>query len=98
MTLLQLDKLLLETATFAVANGATVATVTDTSHGANVGDFVTFSDAASLGGNVTAAVLNQEYEIHSVPLQSILIQLTSLLRATAVTQAMAAEAPLLHIK
>jgi len=54
-------------ATFAVANGATVATVTDTSHGANVGDFVTFSDAASLGGNVTAAVLNQEYEIISVP-------------------------------
>jgi hypothetical protein len=54
-------------ATFSVANGATVATVTDTSHGANVGDFVTFSDAASLGGNVTAAVLNQEYEIASVP-------------------------------
>ena len=54
-------------ATFAVANGATVATVTDTSHGANAGDFVTFSDAASLGGNVTAAVLNQEYEIISVP-------------------------------
>ena len=54
-------------ATFAVANGATVATVTDTSHGANTGDFVTFSDAASLGGNVTAAVLNQEYEIASVP-------------------------------
>ena len=51
-------------ATFAVANGATVATVTDTTHGANAGDFVTFSDAASLGGNVTAAVLNQEYEIH----------------------------------
>ena len=54
-------------ATFAVANGATVATVTDTSHGANTGDFVTFSDAASLGGNVTAAVLNKEYEIISVP-------------------------------
>ena len=54
-------------ATFAVANGATVATVTDTSHGANAGDFVTFSNAASLGGNVTAAVLNQEYEIISVP-------------------------------
>jgi len=54
-------------ATFAVANGATVATVTDGSHGVNVGDFVTFSDAATLGGNVTAAVLNQEYEIISVP-------------------------------
>ena len=31
------------------------------------GDFVTISDAVSLGGNVTAAVLNQEYQIDSVP-------------------------------
>jgi len=54
-------------ATFAVTNGNTFATVTDGSHGVNVGDFVTFSDAATLGGNVTAAVLNQEYEIISVP-------------------------------
>ena len=41
--------------------------VTDTAHGANEGDFVTFSGAASLGGNVTAAVLNQEYQIATVP-------------------------------
>ena len=53
-------------ATFSVGDGFTVATVTDSSHGAIVGDFVTFSDAASLGGNVTAAVLNQEFEIQSV--------------------------------
>ena len=84
-------------ATFAVANGATVATVTDTSHGANVGDFVTFSDAASLGGNVTAAVLNQEYEIISVP-TVIPLQLTSLLRLMAVIRAMAVAVPLLHFK
>ena len=37
--------------------------VTDTAHGAVEGDFVTYSGAASLGGNVTAAVLNQEYQI-----------------------------------
>ena len=30
------------------------------------GDFVTFSGSASLGGNVTAAVLDQEYEIATV--------------------------------
>ena len=54
-------------ATFSVANGATVATVTDSSHGAVAGDFVTFSGAAALGGNITAAVLNLEFEIQTVP-------------------------------
>ena len=54
-------------ATFSVANGATVATVTDNAHGANAGDFVTFSSAASLGGNITAAVLNLEFEVQTVP-------------------------------
>ncbi len=29
-------------------------------------DFVTFSGAVSLGGNITATVLNQEYEVDSV--------------------------------
>ena len=53
--------------TFAATNGSSTITATDTAHGANVNDFVTFSDAASLGGNVTAAVLNQEYQIASVP-------------------------------
>ena len=49
--------------TFAAVNGDATITVTDTSHGAVVNDFVTFSGAASLGGNITAAVLNQEYQI-----------------------------------
>lgn len=40
--------------------------VTDASHGAVLNDFVTISAAASLGGNITAAVLNQEYQITSV--------------------------------
>ena len=35
-------------------------------HGAITGDFVTFSGAASLGGNVIAGVLNQEYQITEV--------------------------------
>ena len=54
-------------ATFSVANGATVATVTDNAHGAVAGDFVTFSGAAALGGNITAAVLNLEFEVQTVP-------------------------------
>jgi hypothetical protein len=37
--------------------------VTDTAHGAIGGDFVTFSGAVGLGGVITAAVLNQEYQI-----------------------------------
>ena len=53
--------------TFAATNGSSTITATDTSHGAIIGDFVTFSGASSLGGNITAAVLNQEYEIVSVP-------------------------------
>ena len=52
--------------TFAATNGSSTLTVTDTNHGAVAGDFVTFSAAVSLGGNITAAVLNQEYEIDSI--------------------------------
>ena len=54
-------------ATFAATNGSSTITITENGHGAVVNDFVTFSDAASLGGNVIAAVLNQEYQIASVP-------------------------------
>jgi hypothetical protein len=53
-------------ATFAATNGSSTITVTDASHGAVTGDFVTFSSAASLGGNVIASVLNQEYQISLV--------------------------------
>ena len=53
--------------TFSASNGSSTITATDTAHGASEGDFVTFSGAASLGGTVLAAVLNQEYQIASVP-------------------------------
>ena len=53
-------------ATFAATNGSASITVTENSHGANAGDYVTFSGAASLGGNITAAVINKEYVIDSV--------------------------------
>ena len=52
--------------TFSASDGSSTITVTDSSHGAVKGDFVTFSGAASLGGNVVANVLNQEYEIDSI--------------------------------
>ena len=53
--------------TFSATNGSSIITATDSSHGAVQGDFVTISGAVSLGGNITAAVLNQEYEIATVP-------------------------------
>lgn len=53
--------------TFAATNGSSTLTVNDIAHGAVPNDFVTFSGAVSLGGNVTAAVLNREYQIVSVP-------------------------------
>jgi len=49
-----------------IAPFSSVITVTDTGHGASLGDYVTFSGAASLGGNIVAAVLNQEYIITSI--------------------------------
>ena len=52
--------------TFAATNGSSELTVTHSSHGAVVNDFVTYSGAASLGGLITAAVLNQEYYVTEV--------------------------------
>ena len=48
---------------FVATNGSATITVTDTSHGAITGDFVTFSGATGLGGNITATVLNAQYQI-----------------------------------
>ena len=53
--------------TFAATDGSSTITATDSSHGAGVGDFVTIAGAVSLGGNITANVLNQEYQINTVP-------------------------------
>tara|TARA_R100000353_G_scaffold19623_1_gene18080 strand:- start:79 stop:1947 length:1869 start_codon:yes stop_codon:yes gene_type:complete len=52
--------------TFSATNGDATITVADTAHGAVKNDFVTFSGASSLGGNITAAVLNQEYQIATI--------------------------------
>ena len=52
--------------TFAATNGSTTITVTDPAHGANEKDFVTFSGAASLGGVITATILNAEFQITSL--------------------------------
>jgi len=60
----------LNSTTFAaVTTSPFSSTITVTDAGANslqVGDFVTFSNAVSLGGNITAAILNQEYQIAGI--------------------------------
>lgn len=53
-------------ATFAATSGSATITVTDASHDALPGDYVTFSGAVSLGGNITATVLNAEYTIQTI--------------------------------
>lgn len=57
--------------TFAATNGSPIITVTNAGHGAQTGDFVTFSGALTLGGNITAAILNREYRVTSVTSSSV---------------------------
>jgi len=60
----------LNSTTFAaVTTSPFSSTITVTDGSANslqVGDFVTFSNAVSLGGNITADILNQEYQIATI--------------------------------
>jgi hypothetical protein len=52
--------------TFSATSGSSSITVSDTGHGAVPGDYVSFSGAVSLGGNITATVLNHEYEVDTI--------------------------------
>lgn len=48
---------------FTATDGSSVINVYAPAHDCTQGDFVTFSGATGLGGNVTASVLNQEFQI-----------------------------------
>jgi len=66
---------------------STTVTVTDTAHGATTGSFVTFSGAVNIGGggtNVTAAVLNQEFQLTVVDANSYTITISVVPNATAI--------------
>ena len=52
--------------TFAASDGSDVIVVTDVGHGAVLDDFVTFTAAATLGGNITADILNAEHQITDI--------------------------------
>ena len=47
---------------FTATTGSSSITVVDSGYTPNVGDYIVISGAVSLGGNITAAVLNQEYQ------------------------------------
>lgn len=48
---------------FTATLGSSIITVADTAHGCVTGDFVTFSGATGLGGNITAGILNAEHQV-----------------------------------
>jgi hypothetical protein len=48
---------------FIATDGSPIISVTDVAHGCVNGDFVTFSGATGLGGDITAGVLNKEYQV-----------------------------------
>jgi len=58
---------------FTATNGSPIITVADTAHGCVSGDFVTYSGATGLGGNITAAVLNAEHQVTVVSVNSYTI-------------------------
>lgn len=60
---------------FSVTAGSNIMTVTDAGHGCITGDFVTFSGATGFGGNVTAAVIDQEYQVTVVDVNTYTVVL-----------------------
>jgi len=71
---------------FALTASTTV-TVTDTAHGCYTGDFVTFSGATAIGGggtNVTAAVLNQNFQVTVIDANTYTIVISVTPNATAI--------------
>lgn len=67
---------------FTATDGSGVITVTDVAHGAITGDFVTFSGATGLGGNITAGVLNQEYQVTVINVDTYTFTATATANAT----------------
>jgi hypothetical protein len=70
---------------FTATLGSSVLLVTDADHRCVTGDFVTFSGATGLGGNVTAGVLNREYQVTVVNPNTYTIGLSVTANATDVS-------------
>jgi len=70
---------------FVATLGSDVITVSDTAHGGITGDFVTFSGAVGLGGNITAGVLNAEHQVTVVDADTYTITVPATANATDVS-------------
>lgn len=67
---------------FTATNGSATITVSDTDHGCITGDFVTFTGASSLGGNITTSVLNREYQVTVIDANTYTFTATATANAT----------------
>jgi len=72
--------------TFDTTSGSATVTVNDTSHGAVLGDFVTFSGVTGNPGGITNASLNNQFEIIEV-LNSNEYKITAPMQASSTTTA-----------
>ena len=72
---------------FTATNGSSVITVADSNHGCVTGDYVTYSGngITGLGGNITAAVLKNEFQVTVVNANSYTITVSATANATDVS-------------
>jgi len=62
---------------FTATNGSNIVSVHQAGHGYSNGDYVIFYSASSLGGNITAAVLNQQFTITVYDTDTYLISVSA---------------------
>jgi hypothetical protein len=72
---------------FSATLGSAVITVADTAHGCGTGDFVVFTGASGLGGNITAGILNLStgYQVTVLTVDSYTITVGANANATDVS-------------
>jgi hypothetical protein len=67
---------------FTATDGLAVVNVYQASHGYSTGDYVIFYSATSLGGNITAAVLNQQFTVTVVDTDNYTITVSATANAS----------------
>lgn len=70
---------------FTATLSSAIITVHDVAHGGITGDYVTFSHATGLGGNITAAVLDNEFEMSVIDDDNYTITVGAIANATDVS-------------